>query len=136
MTLPMQTETDLPQNRSFGLFFSAIFSLSSGYFFFSGSPNFAVSFFFFAVLFLLTALLKPTVLAPLNYLWMKFGYFLGSIVSPLVISLIYITVILPYGIWGKIINRDALKLKPINNESFWVVRENDTNQDSTFNDQF
>lgn len=136
MILPMKTETDLPQNRSFGFLFSAIFSLLSGYLLYSGFPIFAVIFFFFGVLFLLAALLKPTVLASLNYLWMKFGYLLGSIVSPLIISLIYIAVILPYGIWGKIIGRDVLKLKLRDNKSFWVVRENNIFKDGTFNDQF
>ena len=132
----MLTANNLPQNRSFGFLFLTVFSLLSGYFFIYGNLKVSALIAFLAVLFLLASLFKPSVLTPLNYYWMKFGLLLGRIVSPIVISLIYVVIIVPYGLLGRVIGRDALRLHPKGDESFWVKREIDSDRENSFKDQF
>ena len=61
-------------------------------------------------------------LTPLNILWFKFGLFLGKIVSPLVMGIIYFFVVTPTGLLMKIFRKDLLNLKYNNKNSYWIEK--------------
>jgi hypothetical protein len=132
----MSEETKLPENRVFGLFFFSVFLVAGGYFSIFENLEVGASFLILAALFLTASLLKPSVLSPLNYFWMKLGWFLGRIVSPIIISIIYFLIIVPYGLVGKLIGRDELRLHSKDENSFWVERKYDQDRTSSFRDQF
>lgn len=76
-----------------------------------------------ATIFLVLALLIPMVLRPLNVLWFKFGMLLHKLVSPVVMAVIFFTVLTPMGILLRLLNKDILKLKiDKSQKSYWVLR--------------
>jgi hypothetical protein len=66
---------------------------------------------------------------------MKFGLFLGSIVSPIVLGIIFFGLFSPYGIIMRIMKRDELRLRKIDNESYWLYRSS-RSQKTDFEKQY
>ena len=61
-------------------------------------------------------------LTPLNKIWMKFGLFLGNIISPIVMGIIFFLVITPISFLIKIMKKDLLNLKNNNKKSYWIEK--------------
>jgi hypothetical protein len=109
--------------RNFGFVFSAVFAALGFYpWLHSGQPRLwclAI-----ALLFLLTTLLRPALLARPNYWWFRFGLLLGAIIAPVVMSLVYITTILPIGLGLRLAGKDPLGVKLDKAaKSYWIKRE-------------
>ena len=64
-----------------------------------------------AGMFLLLGLVRPDILGPLNFLWTRLGLFLGKLVNPIVLGLMYYLVISPIALVMKMIGRDPMKRK-------------------------
>jgi hypothetical protein len=76
-----------------------------------------------AMPFLGAAWLRPQVLHPLNWLWMKFGLLLHKIVNPIVMGLLFYGTILPTGLVMRLKGRDLLRLKrEPDSDSYWITR--------------
>jgi hypothetical protein len=90
-----------------------------------------------AALFLAAALLRPSVLGPLNQIWLKFGLLLHRVVSPVVMALLFYGTIWPTGLVMRMLGKDLLRLKrePAA-ESYWIVREPPGPSPETMRDQF
>ena len=76
----------------------------------------------FIIYFLVLGLINSKILQPLNILWFKFGIFLGKIISPIVMGLIFFLVVTPIGILMRILKKDLLNLKMNNNKSYWIEK--------------
>ena len=113
----------LPSNKNFGLFFAFIFGLFATYFYVINSITFVYLFALIALFFLLIALVKADLLLPLNKLWMRFGLFLGFIVSPLILGLIFFGLFTPIAFLMRIMGRDELKIKINIKASHWKIRD-------------
>jgi hypothetical protein len=89
-----------------------------------------------AVLFLAAAVLKASLLNPLNRLWMKLGLVLHRIVNPIVMGLLFYGTIWPTGIVMRMRGRDLLRLKrePAS-DTYWIARAPGP-QPETMRDQF
>ena len=70
-----------------------------------------INFYFFAlgIIFLVLALFIPNLLTIPNNLWFKLGTRLGSVISPIVMALIYVITILPIGFAGKLLGKEFLE---------------------------
>jgi hypothetical protein len=90
-----------------------------------------------ATLFLAAALIRPSLLHPLNRLWMRFGLLLGKIVSPIVMGLLFYATILPTGLVMRAMGKDLLRLRrePDAN-SYWIVRQPPGPASESMKDQF
>ena len=56
-------------------------------------------------------------------LWLKFAMLLGSIITPIGISVIYFIVLVPMGIIMRLLGKDLLKQKLDKNaKSYWIER--------------
>jgi hypothetical protein len=76
------------------------------------------------VLLLGFGLVAPSRLAPLNRAWTGLGLLLFKVVNPIVLGLIYLTTIVPIGLFMRATGRDPLHLKFDRQAgSYWVVRE-------------
>jgi|TARA_B110000977_G_scaffold173230_1_gene226226 hypothetical protein len=73
-------------------------------------------------LFLVLGLLNSSILSPLNKLWFKFGILLGSFVSPIVMSLVFFTILSPISFVMKILGKNLLNLKKNNEKTYWIER--------------
>ena len=84
----MNSEIKLSSNRSFGIVFFIFFLIISLFpILKSGEINtwsLVVAF-----IFLILGLLNSKILNPLNKSWFKFGFFLGKIISPIIMLMIF-----------------------------------------------
>jgi hypothetical protein len=128
-------KNQLPSNKNFGLFFSAIF-LIAAYAFLNLWGEFAVFALITSTLFAITAFLTPQILTPLNRLWFSLGLLLGKIVSPIVLGLIFFVLITPVSIVTRLYGRDELKIKKRTVKSYWVDRSPPGPQSESFKNQY
>lgn len=126
----------LPSNRKFGLFFGFIFFILALYFFWKEDSIFIILFSIFSLTFILLAIFKDSLLFPFNKIWMRFGMFLGSIVRPIVLAVLFFGLFAPLGILMRVFGRDELRLKSSKTQSFWKQRENLDSSKNFFNQQF
>ena len=130
------SEIELPSNRKFGFFFTAIFTFISLYFFYQASNQIASIFLIIATIFLAMTLFKAEGLLPLNKLWMRFGLLLGMIISPIVLGILFFGLFTPISLVTRLFGRDELRLKLAKRESHWKKRSVDQIQTETFKNQF
>ena len=83
------SEIKLPSNKKFGIFFSLVFFLLFIYLILTGIKNLSLIMASLALTFFLISLIKPDILLPLNKIWMRFGFLLGSIISPIVLGVLF-----------------------------------------------
>ena len=76
------------------------------------------------------ATFNAQILLPFNKLWMRFGFLLGLIVSPLVLALIFFTLFTPIAITTRIFGRDELRLILKKRKSHWIKRDLPVSADS------
>ena len=90
----------LPSNRSFGFVFAALFFLI-GIYPIIYSEELRIWSLIIATLFLFLGAINSKILNPLNFLWFKFGMYLGKIISPLIMGIIFFLVVTPIGLLMK-----------------------------------
>ena len=126
----------LPSNKNFGYFFTFLFAIVAFYFYYSKSIFWANLFVATALIFLLITLVKSDALLPLNRLWMLFGLLLGSIVSPIVLGIIFFGLFTPIAMLMRLSGRDELNLKLNQKQSHWISRKKLTVKTESFKYQF
>jgi len=128
----MNDNIKISSNKSFGIVFFLFFLLIAIYPLINNGELRLWSL-FISMIFLLLGLQNSKILNPLNKLWFKFGIFLGKIISPLVMGIIFFLVVTPIGLLMKLLNKDLLNLKFNTTSSYWIVK---TEQKSTMKNQF
>ena len=120
--MPTKSKVKTSSNRSFGLVFFFVFLIISlGPLLNEGSLR--IWSIVIAIIFLILGLINSKLLTPLNILWSKFVMFLGLIISPIVMGIIFFLVITPTGFIMKMMNRDLLNNKYDNKKkSYWINR--------------
>ena len=108
----MKKEFNLPTNKNFGLVFSLVFLIISLWPLISQNEirYWAL---ILSVIFLMLGLLNSTILLPLNKMWIRFGIFLGNIISPIMMAIIYFFVVTPTGFVLRALKKDVLRIKKI-----------------------
>ena len=128
-----ESKIKISSNRNFGLVFFFVFLIVSLLPLLKEEP-FRIWSIVIAIIFLILGLMNSKLLTPLNKLWFKFGLFLGSIVSPIVMGVIFFLVITPIGLFMKIVGKDLLNNKYDNKKkSYWINR---SKTKSTMKQQF
>jgi hypothetical protein len=75
-----------------------------------------------SLVFLIITIIRPNLFSFLNRLWIQFGIFLGKIISPIVMGLVFFFVVTPTGVLVRILKKDVMGLKRGAN-SYWINRE-------------
>ena len=114
-----QSDIKIGSNRSFGIVFFIFFFLISIYPLFKDG-NLRLWSLIISIIFLSLGLINSNLLNPLNRLWFKFGFLLGKIVSPIIMSLIFFLVVTPTGILMRLFKKDLLNLKYNKNNTYWI----------------
>ena len=109
-------------NRSFGIVFFIVFLIISLWPLLN-SNEIRIWSLIVSIIFLTLGLINSKALTPLNKLWFKFGIFLGNIISPIVMGIIYFAVVTPIALLLKVINKDVLSLKKTKQASYWKNKE-------------
>lgn len=107
--------------RQFGIVFSCIFALVAFYPLFWGGEMrlWALG---LASLFAAVSSARPQLLDFANRGWFALGLFLGRIIAPLVMALIYLLVMFPIGLMLRLAGKDMLRLKKHEGQSYWIER--------------
>ena len=112
----------LPSNQNFGYFFVAVFAIFATSLMWRGFTTFALATYFLSFLLLIFTLLFPRRLLPINILWYHFGIVLGGVISPIVLGIMFFSLITPVALISRAFGRDELKLKKRNINTYWVDR--------------
>lgn len=116
-------EIKTSSNKSFGLVFFVIFILIALWPLFKDG-NIRIWSIIVSIVFLILGLLNSKILTPLNKLWMRLGIWLGLIISPIVMAIIYFGVITPIGLILKLFGKDVLNLKiDKNKKTYWTLKK-------------
>ena len=115
-------EIKIGSNRSFGIVFFFVFLLIGLYPLINNQDirlwSLAIS-----IVFLILGIFDSKILNPFNKLWFKFGIFLGKIISPLIMGIIFFLVVTPIGLFMRLMGKDLLNLKYNNNKSYWIEKD-------------
>ena len=123
----------ISSNRSFGLVFFVVF-LIVALWPLKYEEDIRLWSLVLSIIFFILGIFNSKLLTPLNKLWFKFGILLGSIVSPLIMGIVYFLVVTPIGILMRILGKDLLKTSKVKSASSnWIKRDK---QQSTMKKQF
>ena len=116
----------LPSNRSFGILFFIVFFVIALWPIFKAN-EIRVWSVIISLIFLILGIFNSNALSPRHKLWMKFGLLLGSIISPIVMGIIFFGVVTPTGLLMKLFKKDILNLKKNTNKTYWLNKDNSNN---------
>ncbi len=112
---------NVSSNRSFGIVFFVVFLIIALYPLIN-DENLRIWSLIISFIFLALGLINSKILTPLNLIWFKFGLFLGKIVSPLIMGIIFFVVVTPIGILMRLLRKDILNLKYNNKTTYWIEK--------------
>ena len=117
----------ISSNRNFGVIFFIVFLVISLYPLIN-SGDIRVWSLLISLIFLILGLFNSKILTPLNKLWFKFGLFLGKIISPIIMTIIFFLVVTPIGFLMRMLGKDLLNLKYNKDKSYWVEKTGPKNK--------
>ena len=118
----MKDKVKISSNRSFGIVFFIFFLIIAVYPFLKDG-NLRIWSLIVSLIFLILGIINSNILLPLNKLWFKFGIFLGKIISPIIMGIIFFLVVTPIGLLMRLIGKDVLNLKYSNHKSYWIEKK-------------
>ena len=57
------------------------------------------------------AMIRPSILAPLSWVWMKLGLLLGRVGNPILLGLVFFLIVVPMGVVRSLLSKNTLYLK-------------------------
>ena len=131
-----QEEVVAGSDRGFGLVFAGVFAIIGAVKLWHGHAVGGI-WCAAALVFLILAIARPMLLAPLNRLWLKLGLLLYKVVNPIVMALIFSLTILPTGLLMRLFRKDPLRLKrDPQAHTFWIERRPPGPAPDTMRNQF
>jgi hypothetical protein len=139
-SLPEDFERDEPprtsSDRSFGLVFAGVFLIVGLAPLVHGGGvrwwSLAV-----ALAFLLVAFIRPAILAPLNWVWTRFGLLLHKVMNPLVMGLLFYVALTPMALAMRLAGKDPLRRRFDDSApSYWIRREPPGPEPRSMSNQF
>ena len=115
-------DVKISSNKSFGIVFFVVFLLIALYPL-TNEGEIRIWSVIISLIFLILGLLNSKILAPFNKLWFKFGMFLGKIISPLIMGIIFFLVVTPIGLLMRLLGKDLLNLKYNDKQSYWIEKD-------------
>ena len=85
-------------------------------------------------IFLFLGMINSPLLKPLNLIWFKFGLFLGKVIAPIVMGIVYFIVVFPTFLLLKLFKKNYLNIECEGNKSSYWTNVKDKN--TTMKDQF
>lgn len=132
----MPSASTLPTERRFGGLFAGVFAALALFGLFKGTAIWPWVHGSVALAFVVLAVWLPRSLAPLNRAWFRLGLLMGSVVSPVVLGLLFFGLITPVGCIGRWLGRDELRLRRSDRHTHWVDRSPAGPDPNTYKNQF
>ena len=119
-------------NKSFGIVFFIVFLLISFYPLIHAN-EIRIWSLILSLIFLFLGIINSRMLTPLNKIWFNFGIFLGKIFTPIIMLVIFFTIVTPIAFFMRLFNKDLLNLKFNDNRSYWTKK---SKEESSMKNQF
>lgn len=120
-----------PDLRNFGLLFGSIvavlFGLLLPYIFNHSYPIWP---WYFLGVFFSCAFILPIILKPIYYGWMFFGLIMSRITTPLLMGLVFFTVVFPMGLVMRLFKSDPLGLRFDPNKETYRIKSDKIDKDN------
>lgn len=110
----------LKNNIIFGILFFFIF-LIIGVYPLKYNENIRAWAVILSLVFLFITATRPNLFTFLNKSWVRFGILIGKIISPIVLGLVFFLIVVPSGIFVRLLKKDILGLK-MRKSSYWIDR--------------
>jgi hypothetical protein len=119
----LSNSVHISSNKKFGWLLVAIFGIAFAYFQQKNCAALAIFSLSAAIFLALVAINIPTALAPLNRAWFDLSLSLGKVISPILLSIIFFTLIVPIAVMTRLFGRDVLMLKRREVFTYWINKE-------------
>ena len=85
----------------------------------------ARGFFTLAVVLLVVTMAVPALYRPIAFVWLGLSHLLGTIVSRILLTVVFFAIVLPVGLLRRVMNKDSLQLKKFGRgkESVMKIRD-------------
>ena len=115
----MHNNIQISSNRGFGIVFFIFFFILSIWPIKNGNE---INYLFLIIssIFLLLGILNSKYLTPLNRIWFKFGLLLGSLISPIIMGIIFFLIVTPISFIMRFFGKDILNIKKNKKKSYWI----------------
>ena len=114
---------DIKEIKKFGLMLGVGFCVIGTILWWRGKDIFPY-FFAVSVLMFFLRFFFPKLLIPIEKGWMALAHIIGSVMTTLILTLLFIFVMTPIGLFRRMFGRDALMLKTQPGaESYWITKE-------------
>jgi Saxitoxin biosynthesis operon protein SxtJ len=111
--------------RKFGIVMSTPLGIIGGILFWKGKSS-GGYFFVLAAFFLMSGLLFPGILRPIERIWMKFAEIISAVMTRVILTLTFYLVITPVGLLLRLMGKDLLQMKfEPHRKSYWEPVEED-----------
>lgn len=132
------SEAALPSNRHFGFVVGGVAAAIGALLLVARGPGVMSTLLLGAGTGLVVlASFAPGLLSWPNRLWMKLGFLLGLVMTPVVMGVVYVTTFLPLGLIMRLRGHDPLKrARNPEGESYWIVRTPPGPDPATMPNQF
>ncbi|OGI06168.1 MAG: hypothetical protein A3I68_02680 [Candidatus Melainabacteria bacterium RIFCSPLOWO2_02_FULL_35_15] len=122
--------------REFGITLAVVFGLLTALFWWKHKPSF-ICLLLASIFFGFFGLIFPVILKPIQKVWMAFALIIGSIMTKVILSVLFYFVITPIGIICRVSGKDILDLRiDKNKKSYWVKREKSIINKSSYEKQY
>ena len=121
--------------KNFGVIIGIILSLFGFFLIHRGTESF-IYFLSVGLIFFCLSFIAPKILKPIYKLWMTFAVIIGWIMTRLILSVLFYSLITGIAILTRIIGKDFLNLKITNKESYWNNRNRDYELNQDYEKQF
>lgn len=123
-------------NHQFGILLSGVFCALAGLAIYRSQSALAGRYLACGTLLALVTWRVPQLLTPFNRAWMTLGDWLGRIMNPIILAIIFWVVVSPLAIVLRIFGRDELRLKKGNRSTYWKPRTSRGPLPESFKHQF
>ena len=116
--------------KNFGFVIGFILLIIGLFLFVKGKDLFVYFFSIGSVLIILGGI-TPPILKPIYKIWMIFAVIIGWIMTRIILSVLFFSIITIIGLFTRLLGKDFLNLESKSNESYWNIRnkEHELNQD-------
>ena len=122
--------------RKFGITLGIVFGLLGGLFLWRDKPYYFYLF-LLSAFFLFFGLMFPIFLKPIHKMWMGLALVLGSVMTRVILSVLFYLVITPLGLISRLSGKDFLDLKFNKSaSSYWIQRKKVIFEKANYEKQF
>ena len=128
-------KSDRKDLKNFGFTIGFILLIIGGFLLYKEKD---LSIYFFSIGSILVVLggIAPVILVPIYKTWMTFAVIIGWIMTRVILSVLFYSVITVIGIITRLLGKDFLNLKSINQKSYWNSRNRDYELNQDYEKQF